>query len=66
MRSGWKIALIEAVRKSGWRVDEICGLTRISESTFYRILTGDEQPGVQAQHAIADAVGRPVNELFPK
>lgn len=63
---GYNPKLLRAVRVSGWLVEEISGLTRIPEISLYRILSGIEDPGVEAFARIAAVLDCGVEEILPE
>jgi len=54
----YNLKLLQAIRTSGWLLEELSGLARIPEPVLYRIITGlvDPDPGTQERLAVVLAV----------
>ena len=56
-------ALLNKIRESGWRVEELAGVTRIPEITIYNILAGRQEVGLADLRIFARVLGCDVKEL---
>ncbi len=56
---------VRAIKRSGFSVEEISGLTGIAEIFIYKIAREIDEPGKVAAHSLATILEEPVEKLFP-
>lgn len=56
----------EILEKKGIKKSFVIQTTGLSKSAFYEIMNGNAIPSLANARLISDAVGVPLNELFPE
>jgi len=64
METMYNTKLLQAIRKSGWLLEELAGLTMIPEPVLYRILTGFIDPDPGTRERLAKVVGVKATDIF--
>ena len=54
-----------AIKKSGFSVEELSGLTGIPSVFIYRIAREDQEPSKRFAETFSEILEKPVTELFP-
>ncbi|MFZ2447501.1 MAG: helix-turn-helix transcriptional regulator [Syntrophobacteraceae bacterium] len=61
----YRVPLVHKIAASGWSIEELSGLTRIPETSIYRILRGEENLGGEALQRLAVLLNCAAHELIP-
>jgi len=56
---------VNSIKKTGFSIEEISGLSGIPEYFIYRFARELQEPDASSAHILASIIGEPIEKLFP-